>query len=55
MKFSYHGYGSTQDDEHLCRENVTEPVVIAGYKCSKSTTTVHVGTYTKVLSNLVTM
>ena len=36
------GYGSTQDDEHLCSKRVTEPVL--GYKCSKksTTTTVHV-------------
>ena len=47
-------YRSTQDDEHLCRFKVTEPVVIAGYKCSREH---DYGTYRYlyyVLSKLVT-
>jgi hypothetical protein len=52
VKFSYHGLREhTQDDEHLCWKRVTEPV-IAGYKCSGSTTTIHGTTYTLYLVSL---
>jgi hypothetical protein len=32
-------YGSTQDDEHLCRNTMNRACDLVGYKCSKSTAT----------------
>ena len=30
--YSYHSYGSTQDDEHLCGKRRTEPVVTSTWR-----------------------